>query len=105
MEDLKLNTSLQTQIGSKTSQHILYQNAPNPFSEETTIKYFLSSNVKSAKLNVYDMQGTQVKGYQLHNFGESEIKINASELNSGMYLYALIADGQEIDVKRMILTD
>lgn len=105
LEDLKLNTSLHTQIGSKTSEHILYQNVPNPFGEETTIKYFLSSKVESAMLNIYDMQGIQVKSCQLHNLGESEIKINASELNSGMYLYALIVDGQEIDVKRMILTD
>lgn len=105
LEDLKINSTLQTQIGSKSSEHILYQNAPNPFSEETTIKYFLSSNVKSAMLNIYDIQGTQVKSYQLHNLGESEIKINESELNSGMYLYALIADGKEIDIKRIILTD
>jgi hypothetical protein len=30
--------------------------------------------------------------------------IYASELAAGMYLYALIADGQEVDTKRMILT-
>jgi hypothetical protein len=105
IEDIKLSSSLETQIGSKTSEHILYQNLPNPFSEVTTIKYFLSTDVKLAMLNIYDMQGAQVKSYQLQVLGESEIKINASELDSGMYLYALIADGQEVDVKRMILTD
>jgi hypothetical protein len=32
-------------------------------------------------------------------------RISASEFSADIYLYALIADGQEIDVKRMILTE
>ena len=37
--------------------------------------------------------------------GEGAELISASQLAPGMYLYALIADGQEVDVKRMILTE
>ena len=35
---------------------------------------------------------------------ESKI-ISASEFSPGIYLYALMADGKELDIKRMILTD
>jgi hypothetical protein len=30
--------------------------------------------------------------------------IQGSEFQAGMYLYSLIADGKEVDTKRMILT-
>jgi len=36
--------------------------------------------------------------------GESSQWISGSELSAGMYLYALIVDGKEVDTKRMILT-
>jgi hypothetical protein len=37
--------------------------------------------------------------------GESSQLISGSEFEPGIYLYALIVDGQEVDVKRMILTE
>jgi len=37
--------------------------------------------------------------------GKSSITINGGELYSGMFIYALVVDGAEIDNKRMILTN
>jgi hypothetical protein len=37
--------------------------------------------------------------------GEGAWVLDGSQLHSGMYIYALIADGKEVDVKRMILTN
>jgi len=37
--------------------------------------------------------------------GKQNIVIKDSELQAGIYLYSLIADGKEIDTKRTILTD
>jgi hypothetical protein len=51
------------------------------------------------------MQGTQLKSILITQRGNSSITIMGSELRAGMYFYALIADGQEIDTKRMILTN
>ena len=36
--------------------------------------------------------------------GVAGVTINVSDLNAGMYIYSLVADGREIDTKRMILT-
>lgn len=82
----------------------LYQNTPNPFNSETTIKYALPKNVINAEIYIYNLQGNQIRKYSIRERGENYLHINASELEAGMYLYTLISDGKEIDTKRMILT-
>lgn len=82
----------------------LYQNTPNPFTADTHIRYCLPESVQQADLYIYDMQGKQVKRITVSDRGESAVTIHGSELQAGMYIYALIADGQEVDSKRMILT-
>jgi len=83
----------------------LDQNAPNPFSQTTQIGYYLPDAVQKATLYVYDMNGMQLKTIPINQKGKGSITINGSELRPGMYLYTLIADGKEIDTKRMILTE
>ncbi len=83
----------------------LYQNHPNPFGEETTIRFNLSEAVQSATLYIYDMQGTQIEKIDLNQRGEGGIKLQAGSLRAGMYLYSLVADGQEVDMKRMMITE
>ena len=60
--------------------------------------------MQQADLYIYDMQGKQVKRITVSDRGESAVTLHGSELQAGMYIYALIADGQEVDSKRMILT-
>ena len=82
----------------------LYQNAPNPFSQDTQIKYYIPENIKVAQLCIYNLQGAQIKQILVVQRGEGSQWISGSELAAGMYLYALIVDGKEVDTKRMILT-
>lgn len=83
----------------------LYQNTPNPFSQNTEIRYYLPTSAGKSLLNIYDMNGLQIKSISITMYGEGSVTINGSELRPGMYLYALIIDGKEIATKRMILTD
>ena len=83
----------------------LYQNAPNPFTESTVIRYALPESVQTATLYVYDLQGKQVKSLSLAERGEASVSIKGSDLRAGMYIYALIADGEEVASRRMILTE
>lgn len=92
----KLN---QTEIGT------LYQNNPNPFSEQTKIKYAIKNEMTNASIMVFDMQGTLKLTIPIHQTGKGEITINGHKLTAGMYLYSLIIDNQEIDTKRMILAN
>ena len=82
----------------------LFQNSPNPFDAVTEIKYELPESVGNASIYIYDLKGTQVKRIDLQGRGMGTVTIEGSELGAGMYIYALIADGREIDTKRMILT-
>ena len=83
----------------------LFQNAPNPFSQSTEIRYYLPTSVSNAFLGIYDLNGRQLRQIRLTERGEGIQMISGAELPAGIYLYALIADGQKIDVKRMILTE
>ena len=83
---------------------ILYQNNPNPFTTDTQIGYNLPESTTSASLYVYNMNGAQIADYPITTFGTGSVIIKAGVMDAGMYLYTLIADGQVVDTKRMILT-
>ncbi len=63
----------------------------------------LRSMTQSAVLR--QQGGKQLKQITLTQRGEGSTLVSGSQFSPGMYLYALIADGQEVDVKRMILTE
>ncbi len=64
---------------------------------------YLPESVQSATLYTYTMQGKTLQQIQITARGDTQVEITGNTLDSGMYLYALIADNEEIDVKRMIL--
>ena len=90
---------------NETREAYLEQNAPNPFSVATTINLYIPQRSQKAAIYIYDLQGLQKKAYIVTTKGKSGIVINGSELQPGMYLYTLIADGNEVDTKRMVLTE
>lgn len=104
-KDKLKSTSLSIEDDFFEENSYLMQNQPNPFSESTTIYYSLSKNTVSAGLYIYDLQGKQIQNFNITEFGNSQLTINGYELTPGMYYYTLIADGKEIDTKKMILTD
>lgn len=82
----------------------LFQNAPNPFSVNTEIKFEIPQNTGSAGLIIHDMHGGEVKTYHIANKGFGCIVIQASELSAGMYMYTLLVDNTIVDTRKMILT-
>lgn len=91
--------------GNFDTETILFQNAPNPFNEQTNIRFVIPTTVLNAKLQIYNMNGTLLKNIQLNQRGESNVTINANEFVAGMYLYSLITDGRIVDTKQMLLTE
>lgn len=83
----------------------LFQNTPNPFSDNTVIKYVIPQDAQNANLLIYDMNGKQIEQFVLTQKGMGSIVLEGSHLEAGMYLYSLIVDSKVIDVKRMILTN
>ena len=82
----------------------LLQNTPNPFNQNTTIDYYLPEETREAAIRLYDMNGTEIVAFPINAFGKGELVIDGGSLRAGMYLYTLIADGELVDTKQMILT-
>lgn len=87
--------------GMKTE---LFQNTPNPFTENTVIPCTIAEGVATAMLYIYDLNGKQIDQYPIEDRGKTCVTIAGRSLEAGMYLYSLIADGNVVDTKRMILT-
>ncbi|MFA0964515.1 tail fiber domain-containing protein [Roseivirga sp. BDSF3-8] len=82
---------------------LLFQNSPNPYSQRTEITFYLSEQVTEASLLIFDMNGRQLDNIGINSRGDSGITIDGNRFQPGMYIYTLIADGREVDSKRMIL--
>jgi len=83
----------------------LYQNTPNPFSTQTTIRFNIPKTVQSAQLHICNMTGTLLKTITINQRGTGQEIISANEFNAGMFLYSLVTDGKIIDTKQMLLTN
>lgn len=83
---------------------VLYQNTPNPFSENTEIEYYVPSDATSAEIYVFSLNGLLLQTYPVSNFGHGTVIVSGSSLDAGMYVYALVVNGQIVDSKRMLLT-
>ena len=85
------------------SGNILYQNTPNPFKEQTVIRFKLAENTQDASICIFDMKGKLIKKLPISS-GMESVSIGGYELGEGMFLYSLIVNGQEIDTKKMVIT-
>ncbi len=92
-----------TNNNAANTGNLLYQNAPNPFKEQTVIRFSLADDSGDASVCIFDMTGKMLK--KLHvSSGMENVSIGGHELGEGMFLYSLIVSGQIIDTKRMVIS-
>lgn len=84
------------------NEFFMEQNTPNPFDNQTTIRYQLSKGNSIATIAVFDLNGKLIKDYPI-NKNNGELVISSSEIGKGMFLYSLIQNGQELITKKMIV--
>ncbi|MFC1887990.1 C25 family cysteine peptidase [Candidatus Cloacimonadota bacterium] len=85
-------------------------NYPNPFNPVTTISFSVSSDVKEAELDIYNIMGQKVKSYIVNTSGQQEMYSvvwdgtddEGSTTASGIYFSKLKA-GRFTSTKKMIL--
>jgi hypothetical protein len=92
-----------TDFSAVASGNALYQNTPNPFKEQTVIRFKLEDNVQDASICIFDMTGKTLKKLPISS-GMESVSIGGYELGEGMFLYSLIVNGQELDTKKMIIS-
>jgi hypothetical protein len=98
-------TSVQNPEKLTTSDNLLKQNFPNPFSYNTTIEFELPSE-SQVNITVYDMSGKRVKvlvddsrlagTYNLTWNGTND---SGSLVASGLYFYVLLTDNKKVSKK------
>lgn len=81
----------------------LSQNYPNPFNPVTTIQYELPA-ASHVKIEIFDLVGQKVQTLvnEQKQAGTYNIRVNGSDLSSGIYFYYIEA-GSFMDSKKMIL--
>ena len=90
----------------------LFQNYPNPFTNQTTISFNLD-NAKKYKLEIYDLQGNIIKTFSgtgkkglnkvlLSKDIHTDLKIDNDLNKTGIYIYRLIA-GEDIATRKMVI--
>ena len=92
-------------------EYALHQNYPNPFNPSTIIAYTIAGDLEKGRggervrLSVYDLLGREVAvlvdGYQTP--GEHRVTFDARSLASGIYFYRLVAGGQSLSRKLVLL--
>jgi len=82
----------------------LEQNQPNPFNEQTVIRYSVVSQFNSAIIQISDYNNRVLKTVVINQTEKGELIIHAGELVEGAYQYFLIVDGKVVDTKHMVLT-
>jgi trimeric autotransporter adhesin len=91
-------------ITENSNEAKLYQNAPNPFSKTTTIRYSIPANTKRAAISITTINGIKIKSFELSSKGGQSIDISGGQLNAGTYIYMLVVDDVVVDSKKMIMT-
>jgi hypothetical protein len=104
----KLETLLSNQSVNNNQQSLnnndapkLEQNAPNPFKQNTVIKYYIPSNFQTAQLIITDVAGHNLKTYAISTTGNGTQMISGINLASGQYQYSLSIDGRQVATKKM----
>jgi hypothetical protein len=84
-------------------EYKLTQNYPNPFNPATTIQYILPQ-AGNVKLTLYNILGQEIRTLvnEMKEAGTHTINIDASDLNSGMYIYK-IESGSFVQTRKMTL--
>lgn len=86
-----------------TSDIKLFQNTPNPFSNNTIIPFYLSEAV-SVIIEIYNSRIELVREYTITETEEglNKIEFNGSNLPSGVYFYRFTA-GEFKEVRKMVM--
>lgn len=84
---------------------VLNQNEPNPFAEQTTITWNISTDDSSplnAMLMFYDNTGSILKTVKINETGPGTLLVYGSKLSQGIYTYSLVVNNKTIDSKKMV---
>jgi len=97
------------EVQSTPTEFALFQNFPNPFNPETSIRYNLS-DASDVRLQIYNVVGQVVRTLvaERQSAGRYQIQWNGMDdrgvaVSSGIYFYQIAASGKFQDVRKLML--
>lgn len=81
----------------------LLQNAPNPFSQVSEIRYMIDANAKSASIVVRNLSGSTVKSFDHLTAGAGSVSFAAGSLPGGTYSYSLLINGVPVETRNLVI--
>lgn len=101
----QISETVTLEIIKETGDYILYQNIPNPFSETTTISFYIPKE-EYVEIEIYDIRlnplGTIAQ--KIFPAGKNTVSFDAKRLSPGVYFYKMKA-GDFVAVKKMVVSD
>ncbi|MBK5285899.1 MAG: hypothetical protein JJE25_10905 [Bacteroidia bacterium] len=96
------NGRLTITSSEETSNALLGQNIPNPFSNSTIIPFRIPKGCNSASISITEITGKVIRVIPV-SCRETQLTLETGTLESAMYFYSLIVDGINVDTKQMSL--
>jgi hypothetical protein len=87
------------------SEFKLVSSKPVSIKSNVTISYSIPLNTVNAFMVIYDLNGKQLLKLSNLETGSKTVELPVNSLEPGAYLYTLIANGEEVDTKKIILMD
>ncbi|MCL6494283.1 MAG: T9SS type A sorting domain-containing protein [Ignavibacterium sp.] len=101
----QLSETVTLEILKETGDYTLYQNIPNPFSETTSISFYLPEE-EYVEIEIYDVRlnplGTIAQ--KIFPAGKNTVSFDAKRLSPGVYFYKMKA-GDFVAVKKMVVSE
>jgi hypothetical protein len=71
---------------------------PNPATNQITVEF--DKQIKNCEITIYNIFGQEIIHHQLN--GNTKYNLNISELESGMYFYSIVSDGNVLKSDKFI---
>lgn len=85
------------------SSIFLGQNYPSPVTNETFVDITIPENINKATLYIYDTKGIKISQEDIVKRGKTTMRIDTSNLSTGIYVYSLVTNGKIAQTRRMIV--
>lgn len=92
-------------FGHNSIASYLYSNAPNPFNNNTVIKYNLHEKNMDGEcsINIYAQQAILMIKQMIDKInGDGQVEIKGDVLQDGAYFYTLVINNKVVDGKIML---
>jgi len=99
---VKYKTSPEGIIDRMDKEGYLSELYPNPAISQVNIDYTLTPDVEKANFRVMNLLGAVVKNLEMDK-KSSNLRIDVSDLTSGVYFYSVILNNEVYKTKKLIL--